>query len=216
MPKGAGSVSRRRSHLNRAHEAYVAHVDHVGVRRVKAAVQGIFQYRRHRSGIVVQPGLVVVLDHRDASGRGHGVAGVRVAMEELYRFVRSRAHDAVIDRFRGDDGSRGHDGAREALRGGDDVGVDVEIVHGKRLPEAPEARDDLIQDEENPMLLADGLYALQVAFRRDEDAGRASHGLHDDGRDVLRPMQRHQVFQLICQVGTRLRLPPGEGLLLHV
>jgi hypothetical protein len=52
---------------------------------------------------------------------------------------------------------------------------------------------------------------VQIALGRDQDAGRAGHGLDDhrgDGRGVV---QGHEVLQHVGEVGAVLGLAPGEG-----
>ena len=49
----------------------------------------------------------------------------------------------------------GNDAVGEALGGGDDVRRDAEIVGGERRAEAAEAGDDLVEDQQDAVLVAD-------------------------------------------------------------
>mmetsp|Transcript_8222 Transcript_8222/g.23399 ORF Transcript_8222/g.23399 Transcript_8222/m.23399 type:complete len:293 (-) Transcript_8222:291-1169(-) len=137
-------------------------------------------------------------------------------MEELNGLRCGAAHDGVVDVLLRDDGAGGHHCRREALGRRDDVRGDAEVVHGKRSAEAAERGDDLVQDEQNAMVVADLAEPLQVALGGHEDPGRARHGLHDDRRDVGGAVQRDEVQELIGEVRAFLGLTDRERLLLDV
>ena len=62
-------------------------------------------------------------------------------------------------------------------------GVDVEVLEREPAAGAAEAGHDLVEDEDDAVLVAQRADALEVAGRRDEDAGGAGHGLEQDRRD---------------------------------
>ena len=111
--------------------------------------------------------------------------------------------------------TRAHrDGAvGEALGGADDVGHHAEILGREAGAEAAEAGDDLVEDQQDAVLVADLAQPLQVALRRDQHAGRARDRLDDHRGDVRRVVQRDDALQLVGQVGAPFRLAPAEGVM---
>ena len=81
--------------------------------------------------------------------------------------------DALEDVFLGDDGTAGHGGVSQALGAGDHVGGDIELIGGEGAAESAEAGDDLVEDQQDIVLVADLAQALQVAHRGGEHAGTA-------------------------------------------
>jgi len=75
---------------------------------------------------------------------------------------------------------------------------------GERRAEAAEAGDDLVEDEQDAVLVADRAQALEIALGRQQHAGRAGHRLDDHRRDGRRVMQRHESLQIVGQFGAML------------
>ncbi len=78
------------------------------------------------------------------------------------------------------------------------------------MADATEAGDDLVEDQQDAMLVAERAQTLQIVFRRREHAGGAGERLDDDGGDGLRPMFRDESFQRIGIGRAALRLAPRE------
>ena len=89
--------------------------------------------------------------------------------------------------------ARGHRAERRgrvvgALGHGQQVGRHAEVLRGERRAEPPQARDHLVEDEQDAVAVADLAQSLQIALRRDQHAGRARHRLDDhrgNGRCVM-------------------------------
>ena len=67
-----------------------------------------------------------------------------------------------------DHGSEGHGAAADALGQGHDVGHHVPVLAGEPAPGAPEAGEDLVEDEQDAVAVADLPDRGEVARRRDE------------------------------------------------
>ena len=87
-------------------------------------------------------------------------------------------------------------------------GIDAEIVGGERRAEAAEAGDDLVEDQQDAVLVADLAQLLQIAFRRqDQHAGRARHRFDDHRRDGRRRRAaRRCALEFVGEFGAVLRL----------
>src|SRR5206468_1786735 len=81
----------------------------------------------------------------------------------------------------------------------------------KRRAEAAERGDDLIEDQQDVVLGADGGEALQVALRRNEHAGRAGDRLDDDGGDARWVVQDREPLQIVGKLRAVLRLAAAKG-----
>ena len=72
------------------------------------------------------------------------------------------------------------------------------MVKGEHLARTPEARLNLIGDQEHVVLGAEVAHALQIAVRWNYDAALALDRLHADGTDVwVRLEFRLQVHQVV-------------------
>ena len=180
------------------------------MRQALQAVDRILPGLGERGAAGEQPFLAVDLQRRDAGGAGGRVAGISIAVEQLdlaFRAVHerimhlaARKHRAHRDRAVG-----------QALGGRDEIGHDAEIVDREGRAEPAEAGNDLVEDQEDAVPVTNGAQALQIAFRRDQHAGRAGHRLDDDGGDGLGAMQRDEAFQVVGKLGAMLRLALGIG-----
>ena len=64
-------------------------------------------------------------------------------------------HEGVVDLALHEHRAHRDDAVGDALGGGHDVGRDAEIVGGERRAEAAEAGDDLVEDQQDAVLVAD-------------------------------------------------------------
>ncbi len=67
-------------------------------------------------------------------------------------------------------------------------------------PQPPEARDDLVEDQQDPVLAGDRAETLEIALRRDQHARRARDRLHDHRRDRLGSVERNDPLELVGEV----------------
>ncbi len=72
-----------------------------------------------------------------------------------------------------------HRSVGQALRAGDHVRRDVEVVGGEGTAHTAETSDNLVEDEQDVVLGADLADALQVALRRRQHTGTARDRLND-------------------------------------
>src|SRR5262249_1323447 len=92
----------------------------------------------------------------------------------------------------------------------------AEVLGGEAGAEAAEAGDHLIENEKDAVLGADFPQLLQIAFGRDEDAGRASDGLDDDGGNGRGVVESDDALELVGEMAAPGRLPGAEGFVLEV
>ena len=143
------------------------------------------------------------------------MAGIGVAVEELDRVLRP-VHEGVVDVLAHDHAAHRHRAGGHALGEGDHVGHDAVALGGERRAEAPEAGDDLVEDQQDAVFVADLAQALEIALGRRQDAGRARHRLDDhrgDGRGVV---QGDDALERVGEMAAPFRLALGERLMLAV
>ena len=117
------------------------------------------------------------------------------------------AHDHAAHRHR----ARG-----DALGEGDHVGHDAVALGREGVAEPAEAGDDLVEDQQDAVLVADRAQPLQVALGRGQHAGRARHRLDDHGGDGRGVVQRDDALELVGEMRAPVRLALAEGLVLAV
>lgn len=121
-------------------------------------------------GILAEVMLLDVVEHGEAGRRRDGVAAerrgarTRIGVGNLRRRDEGRDWRAVAERL-----GHCHDVRRHA-----------EVLDGKQLARAREARLDLVDDEQRAMRRKDLLDALEVALRRHDDARIALDRLRDE------------------------------------
>ena len=98
----------------------------------------------------------------------------------------------------------------------DHVGRHAEAFGGEGVAEPAEAGDDLVEDQQDAVAVADRAQPLQIALGRRQHAGRAGHRLDDDGGDGRGVVQRDDAFELVGEMRAPFRLAFGEGLMLAV
>ena len=95
-------------------------------------------------------------------------------------------------------------------------GIDAVALGGEGIAEPAEAGDDLVEDQQDAVLVADRAQPLQIALGRRQHAGRARHRLDDHGGDGRGVVQRDDALELVGEMRAPFRLALGEGLLLAV
>ena len=194
--------------LDGADQPDIADVD--DVRQALERVDGLLPIGRKLRRARQQSLLLVDLERRDGGGAGDRVARIGIAVEEIDGLLRA-AHEGVVDLRLHEHRAHRNGAVGDALRRGDDVGRDVEIVGAERRAEAAEGGDDLIEDQQDVVLGADRGEALQIALGRDQHAGRAGHRLDDDGGDGRGVVQRHETLEIVGKLGAMLGLAAAEG-----
>src|SRR4029078_4274780 len=140
---------------------------------------------------------------------------IRVAVEELDH-VLGPAHEGFLNSLAHDHAAHRHRAVGDALRKGDDIGNDAVALGREWEAEAAEAVDDLVQDQQNSVFVADRAQPLEITFRRRQYAGRAAHRFDDDGRDGGSVMQRDETLKLVREMRAPFRLALAEGLMLAI
>ena len=75
---------------------------------------------------------------------------------------------------------------------------------------AAEAGDHLVENEQDPVPVADLAQALEITARRNQHAGRTGDRLDDHRGDARGIVQRHQPLELIGELARRARGWPRE------
>jgi len=162
-----------RDELHADHQPESAHVGHAVVFRHQSS-QPLLEVVPHGGGVGDEPAF------EQLDGLQRGGDGDRVAAEG--RGVRARLPVHQV----GTSHTRPHRDARgDALRQRDDVRLEAVVVAREHPPRAPHARLHLVDDEEDPVLVADAAQAVEELARRGDVAALALHGLDDDGRDLV-------------------------------
>ena len=159
--------------------------------------------------------VAVEIERGEARGAGQRMRRIGVAVEELHDMLRP-VHEGVVDALAADHAAHRHDAGGHALGEGDHVGDDAVALGGEGVAEPAEAGDDLVEDQQDAVLVADRAQPLQIALRRRQHRGRAGHRLDDDGGDGGVAVQRDDALQLVGQMRAPFRLALGERLLLAV
>ena len=128
-----------------------------------------------------------------------GTVDEALVLEDVEDGERGRQRDRVADVGAADRAVAGrvHDlrlaeHARERQPGGDrlgdrdQVGLDAVVLDREHPAGAAEAGLHLVDDEDDPVPVADRAHAREELRRRDDEAALALDGLDDDRRDVLR------------------------------
>ena len=191
--------ARHRCQFHGAGQPQAADADDVR-QPLDGRVHGVAQHLPHLPGALEQVLLLVQVQRGQGGGTGHRVAGVGVAVEELDGVigrVAVCAHHGVVDAVGADHAAHGHDAVGDALGEVQHVGLHAVEIGAEAGAQTAEAGDDLVEDQQDAVLVADLSEPFQVALRRDVPARAAGHRLDDDGRHVARVVQRQDaVLQL--------------------
>ena len=208
----AGAAGNRRK-IDRAGETNAADVDDVG--QALEPHDGVIPLGFDRLGALEQALVTIEVDRGQGRGAGERMARIGIAVEELDRLLRP-VHEGVVDVLAHHHPAHRHRAGRHPLGEGDHVGLDAIALGGERRAEAAEPGDDLVEDEQNAVFVADLAQPLQIALGRGQDPGRARHRLDDhrgDGRGVV---QRDDPLERVGEMGAPFRLALGEGLMLAI
>ena len=111
-----------------------------------------------------------------------------------------------MDGFIDDDAAQRHSGIVDGLGESDHVRLDAKEISGERRAKTTEARDDLVKDQQDAVFAADLAQAGEIAFGRDDHAGRALHRLDNDCGDIAGIVQCHDPFEFVRQMQAPLGL----------
>ena len=177
------------------------------------ALQGmdaVLPVGRKIGGALEQPFVPVDVEHRRGCRTGHRMGRVGVAMEELDH-VLGTVHQAVVDVLAHEHAAHRHGGVADAFGDRHEVGGHPEILGREGGAEPAEASDDLVEDQQDAVLVADRAQPLEVALGRRQIAGRAGARLDDHGGDGRGIVQGNQPLELVGKLGAVLGLATGEG-----
>src|SRR5207248_4122397 len=83
-----------------------------------------------------------------------------------------------------DDPAEWHVAGGDSFREGEEVGLDPVVLRAEPLAQAAEARDHLVEHEQDVVLATEPLDGGPVAVRRRVDAAGADHRLAQEGSNV--------------------------------
>jgi hypothetical protein len=141
--------------------------------------------------------------------------GVGVAVEELDPALRRRARDLPVDIIADHDAAHRHGAVGEALGHCDEIRHDPEGLCREGLSGAAEAGDHLVEDQQDPVPVADLAESLQVPPGRDQDSGRAGDRLDEARRDGVAPVEFGEALEILSEIFAMLALPRREAVLLE-
>ncbi len=138
----------------------------------------------------------------------------RQPVEEPRPLPPKGVRDALAAQHRGERGVGGGD----ALRRGDQIGLDVEVGAAEQITEPADATDDLVHDLQDAGPITECLDLLEVLYRAGTDAAACVLDRLGDVRpDLLRPLELDQSLDLVvagegadgCVAAVRAALPNG-------
>jgi hypothetical protein len=175
-------------------------------------VHGGFETRHELAHTLRQSLVVQHVEHRQRCRARQRVTRAGVAVHQLGQ-VRRALHQRVVDLARGDHAAERRRTVAHRLGEDDHVRHHAEGLRREHRAQAAEAGDDLVEDQQQAMPVADRAQAFEVTPWRHQHAGGAGHGLDDHGSDVARIVQGDQALQLVGhRFATLGRLPAHEGL----
>ncbi len=142
-------LSGDRVEVDARHQADGADVGHVG--HALEAHHGVGEHRLQLLSTLEQALVLVDVEGREACRSRQRMARVRVAVEQLDH-VLGASHEGLVDALGRHDARHRHRRVGDALGEGDHVGLDVIPLGGEAGAEASEARDDLVEDQQDAVL----------------------------------------------------------------
>ena len=95
-------------------------------------------------------------------------------------------------------------------------GTTSQCSHANQRPDASPARHHLVEDEEDPVLIADLADRLEVAVGRVDEAVRADDRLHDHGGDRVRALVLEELLEVRPARADRARVGVPGGAAVRV
>ena len=159
-----------------------------------------------RAGVVHQPLALDDVQVDQAGGRARRMPGVR---EHVLERAVGAAQERVGHPPRRDRAAVREVARRDPLREAHDVRGDAEVVGAEPGAEPPEAGDDLVEDQEHAVAVADLPHTRPVAGARHDAAQRLRDRLADEGAHRLGAVEQDRPPPA---PGRRApRTPPGCG-----
>ena len=158
-----------------------------------------FQHRLHLLGALEQALVAVEIQRCKSGGAGQRMTRIGVAVEQ-FDSMRRALHEGVVDLVRDDRAAQGHRRVVHRLGEGDEVGRHAVAFRGEGVSDTAEACDDLVEDQQDSMLVAQRPQPLQIVLGRAEYAGGTREGLDDHRRNRLGAMQGDKSFERIGEI----------------
>ena len=171
--------------------AVPAHVADDG--QVGQALECSTEQGRVAANVLEQLLLLEDVEVRERDSRRHGMTAESVAVVERRGAVLEGLVDAVADDRRAD----GRISARHPLRAGDHVGLEAVGDRREHVSDAAEARDDLVGDQQNVVLVADLANPLEIPGRRREASAAVLHRLKEDCRDGVGTLEQDHLLDAV-------------------
>ena len=97
-----------------------------------------------------------------------------------------------------------------SLRGRDDVGRDIPIIHGKPFAGASPSAHDFVGDQEDSVLVANLAHTGPILIGRDDESVRAGHTFENDGGDLVWTFVLDHLFDMADTFAMTGILRPAE------
>ena len=158
-----------------------------------------------RTHMAQRVALLVDAERLERDSGGDRVAGIGVARIPHAELVAALAQH-LVDFVGHQDRADGQVGRRQRLGDRHQVRLDVVGLAGEPVARAHEARNHLIGDHQNVMLLENGLYLLEIGSGRRYQPAGAHHRLGNEGGDRVRTLADDQVVELLGQPAREILL----------
>ncbi len=128
--------------------------------------------------------------------------------------------DIVLEMLRNftshDGGTQGDISGIDPLCHGHDIGDHIPVIAGKPLPRPSKSRHDLVEDQQNPVFIADLPQSLQITIRGDDTTVTCRYDLHHDRCYFIRPLNLYHLPYLLATQEVTLRILLLEETLITV
>ena len=149
-------------------DADSAHVEHV--RHSLERHRGLGNDRLELLGPLEQTLVAIKVERRNPGGAGKRMRRIGIAVEQLDDVLRP-LHESLVEALARDHTAHRHGAGGHPLGKAEEVGRHPIALRGKGVAETAEAGDDLVEDQQDAMLVADRTQALKIALGWRQHAG---------------------------------------------
>ena len=190
-------------------ETHGPDVEHV--RQTFQAERGLRPRRFKFARTLEQIFLAIQIERGKACGAGQRVRRIGIAVKQFDDVLRT-LHEGIVNTLAYQHATHRHATRGHAFGKRDHVGHHAVTLGGEGITQPSKTGDDLVENQQDAVLVANGAQLLQITLGRRNNAGRARHRLDNDGGYGRGIMQRDQAIERVGEMTAPLRLVDGESL----